>query len=220
MCFDLFEQRFRFGERCRIIGSVPGLFQDLQNMHFFLVGQVDLDFICVFIVISPCYFYNVTIFIIAPKERILNTISQTTDKYDRFSRMLRPAPRRRHGVLDLFPRFRAKSKSAAARSVSDSCVLFLLRCGCAVLRLRGGLQRAVIIAGRGAAVDEEGGTADEGALRRRRGPSRAYKLPQNPAARRKGPRPQNRRSEYRPRRRDRPGSRRSCNPGPVPARGA
>ena len=62
-------------------------------MHFFLVGQVDLDFICVFIVISPCYFYNVTIFIIAPKERILNTISQTTDKHDRFSRM------RRHGVL-------------------------------------------------------------------------------------------------------------------------
>ena len=99
LCFDLFEQRFRFGERCRIIGSVPGLFQDLQDMHFFLVGQVDLDFICVFIVISPCYFYNVTIFIIAPKERILNTISQTTDKYDRFSRMLRLAPRRRHGVL-------------------------------------------------------------------------------------------------------------------------
>ena len=136
LCFDLFEQRFRFGERCRIIGSVPGLFQDLQNMHFFLVGQVDLDFICVFIVISPCYFYNVTIFIIAPKERILNTISQTTDKYDRFSRMLRPAPRRRHGVLGRVPRFRAKSKSAAARSVSDSCVLFLLQCGRAVLRLR------------------------------------------------------------------------------------
>lgn len=164
MCFDFFEQRFRFGERCRIIGSVPGLFQDLQDMHFFLVGQVDLDFICVFIVIAPCYFYNVTIFIIAPKERILNTISQTTDKYDRVSRMLRPAPRRRHGVLGRVPRFRAKSKSAAARSVSDSCVLFLLQCGRAVLRLRGGLQRAVIIAGCGAAVDEEGGAADEGAL--------------------------------------------------------